>query len=82
VENATPQDFDNFYDPERNKNMFVYAAYLKPGIHKFTIYCPISKRAFCKTIMVDVNTKDYWPEYPTQFKKKRQKLILNVWRKS
>ena len=67
VENATPKDFDNFYDEDLNKNMFVYAAYLVPGIHKFVIYCPISKRAFCKTIMVDVNTKDYYPEYPSQF---------------
>ena len=81
VENATPQDFENFNDETKNKNMFVYATYLVPGIHKFVIYCPISKRAFCKTIMVDVNTKDQYPEYPTQFKTKRRKLIMNVWRK-
>ena len=54
--------------------MFIYATYLTPGIHKFVIYCPISKRAFCKTIMVDVNTKFQYPEYPTQFKAKRRKL--------
>ena len=82
VENATSQDFENFRDEDLNKNMFVYAAYLVPGIHKFVIYCPISKRAFCKTIMVDVNTKDQYPEYPQYFQKKRQKLIMNVWRKS
>ena len=83
IENATPQDFTNFYSDDKNKNLFVYAAYLTPGIHKFVIYCPVSKRAFCKTIMVDVNTKDFHPEYPSQFKNsQRQKLILNVWRKA
>jgi hypothetical protein len=80
VENATPKDFDNFSNPDMNKNLFVYAAYLVPGIHKFVIYCPISKRAFCKTIMVDVNTKDYYPEYPSWNKNNRPRLILNVWR--
>ena len=80
MENATTQDFENFSD--ESKNMFIYATYLTPGIHKFVIYCPISKRAFCKTIMVDVNTKFQYPEYPTQFKAKRRKLIMNVWRKA
>jgi hypothetical protein len=65
VENATTQDFEGFYDETRNKNMFVYATYLAPGIHKFVIYCPVSRRAFCKTLMVDVNTKDFYPEFPT-----------------
>jgi hypothetical protein len=60
VENATNNDFDNFADPEHvnKKNMFVYANYLVPGIHKFVIYCPISQRAFCKTILVDTNLKE------------------------
>ena len=66
MENATSKDFDNFADPEfiNRANMFVYANYLVPGIHKFVIYCPISKRAFCKTILVDTNTKEQYPEYP------------------
>ena len=60
VENASSKDFDNFADPEflNRTNMFVYANYLVPGVHKFVIYCPISKRAFCKTILIDTNTKE------------------------
>ena len=27
---------------------FVYAAILPPGLHQFLIYCPKTKRAFCK----------------------------------
>jgi hypothetical protein len=64
VENATLQDFADFQDEAKNKNIFVYATYLPPGIHKFAIYCPISKKAFCKTMMVDVNTKEFYPEFP------------------
>ena len=48
--------------------MFVYANYLKPGIHKFLIYCPVNKRAFVKTILVDLNTSDFYPEYPVRIK--------------
>ena len=29
-----------------------------------------------------VNTKFQYPEYPNQFKAKRKKLIMNVWRKA
>jgi hypothetical protein len=59
-ENASNDDFLNFADPEyvNRKNVFIYANYLTPGMHKFVIYCPLSKRAFCKTILVDVNTKE------------------------
>jgi hypothetical protein len=32
-------------------------------------------------MIVDVNTKDFYPEYPQQFVAKRRKLIMNVWRK-
>ena len=32
-------------------------------------------------MMVDVNTKDFYPEFPTPFKVKRRKLIMNMWRK-
>ena len=80
--NATAQDFENFRDPVKKKDMFVYAAYLEPGMHKFVIYCPLSRRAYCKTMVVDVNTKDYYPEYPKQFVGKRRKLVMNMWRKS
>jgi len=31
IENATPQDFEGFYDETKNKNLFVYASYLAPG---------------------------------------------------
>jgi hypothetical protein len=81
-ENASSEDFENFADPEyiNRKNVFIYANYLVPGMHKFVIYCPFSKRAFCKTILVDTNTKEQYPEYPIQLKVPRKKLIMNVWR--
>ena len=60
--------------------MFIYANYLPPGIHKYLIYCPVNKRAFVKTMFVDVNTKDFYPEYPIRIPVPRKKLILNVWR--
>ena len=68
VENANNKDFDVNFQKENNKDMFVYANYLKPGIHKFLIYCPINKRAFVKTILVDLNTSDFYPEYPVRIK--------------
>jgi len=42
VENADDKDFQNFIRGKDKKNMFVYANWLKPGLHKFLIYCPTS----------------------------------------
>ena len=42
VENAEEHDFQNFIRKKGQKDMFVYANYLKPGLHRFLIYCPIS----------------------------------------
>ena len=59
--------------------MFVYANWLKPGLHKFLIYCPTSQRLFVKSMLINTNKKDFYPELPEQLKKPRKKLILNVW---
>ena len=45
-------------------SLYVYAAYLPPGLHGFLIYCPVTKRVFCKDIVVNLNTKDMFPEFP------------------
>lgn len=61
VENAS--DFKDLRGPT-NKDFYIYANYLKPGKHKFLIYCPHSNRAFIKTILVGINTQDFYPEFP------------------
>ena len=40
---------------EENKGIYVYAAFLKPGLHKFVIFDPVNQRAFCKEIVIDLN---------------------------
>lgn len=68
---------------------FVYAAYLQPGLHQFLIYCPKTKRAFCKDIVIDLNSCDSFPEYPEPCRilrgEKRdtsqRPTRCNVWRK-
>ena len=82
VENMTQDDFYEWQEGKNKKDIYIYAAYLPSGQHKFLIYCPISKRAFVKTIYVGINTKDFYPEWPVQIKIPRKKLILNVWRNS
>ena len=45
------------------------------------IYDPDSRRAFTKDIIVGMNHKDFYPEYPIlQDPVKRQKVVQNVWR--
>ena len=80
VENLKEKDFDVWNLNQSKKDIYIYANYLPPGEHKFLIYCPVSKRAFVKTIYVGLNTKDFYPEWPIQLKVPRKKLILNVWR--
>ena len=41
--------------PDPECTTFVYSAYLKPGLHQFIIYCPVTKRAFVKDIIIDLN---------------------------
>jgi hypothetical protein len=61
VENAS--DFKDLRGPSA-KDFYVYANYLKPGRHKFLIYCRQSNRAFVKSILVGINTQDFYPEFP------------------
>lgn len=66
---------------QRNNEVFVYAAHLKPGLHQFVIYDPASKRAFCKEFVLDLNDNlmDF-PELPdTMGIKKKAKKIPDVW---
>jgi len=60
------QKFDEFGRPVETSDCtnYVYAAYLPPGRHQFIIYCPLTKKAFCKDIIVDLNQFDLYPEYP------------------
>ena len=43
---------------------YVYTAIVPPGHHTFLIYDPVHKRAFCKDILVKLNTLDLYPEFP------------------
>lgn len=66
---------------EFNKDFYVYANYLAPGRHKFLIYCPQSERAFVKTVVIGLNTKEFYPELPRLISTgTKKKLVQNVWR--
>ena len=45
---------------------FVYAAYLPPGLHQFLIYDPVTKKAYVKDIILDLNASEFYPEFPGQ----------------
>jgi len=62
---------------------FIYAAYLPPGLHQFIIYCPITKRVYCKDLIVDLSHADLYPEFPSNTKHPKNKRKItkrNVWR--
>ena len=72
--------------PDAACTTFVYAAYLPPGLHQFIIYCPVTRRAFCKDVVIDLSASDFYPEFPRQLKEPvgeepPPKLTrINVWR--
>jgi len=76
-------------DKGKECDTFIYAAYLPPGLHQFVIYCPHTKRAFCKDLIVDLNHIDPYPEFPKnkhyfrpdEPNAKPKKTRCNVWRK-
>jgi hypothetical protein len=43
---------------------YVYANFLPPGQHKFLIYSPRTGRAYVKSMLVHLNTKEHYPERP------------------
>ena len=64
------------------EEIYVYAAFLPPGLHKCLIYEPESGRAFTKSFLVDLNDFDFYPELPEQAGTgKRKKPVPDVWRK-
>ena len=49
----------------RDKDYFIFSAYLKPGYHQLLIYDPQLERAFCKDFVLNLNQRgDIFPEYP------------------
>lgn len=40
---------------EQPPGIYTYACILPPGYHQFIIYDPISQRAFCKEMVIDLN---------------------------
>ena len=82
--NKKPKD-----DGYKQCNTFIYAAYLPPGLHQFIIYCPVTKRVFCKDIIINLNSFDDYCDHP----QKHQPVIpagepppvkktrANVWRR-
>lgn len=62
IDDLTPKD--------KECTTFIYAAYLPPGMHQFIIYCPKTKRAFCKDVVVDLNECEPFPEFPAAWKPK------------
>ena len=70
--------------PAAQPMTFVYAAYLPPGRHQLLIYCPVTKRAFCQSVVIDLDARDLYPEFPQRLKKEKKKVKVtraNVWRK-
>jgi hypothetical protein len=55
-------------------------------MHSFLIYDNVTEKAYCKDIIVDLNTSDPYPEYPQknieqQDEVQQKKTRANVWRK-
>ena len=69
----------NFSKSIEDREFFIYATFLPPGYHQMLIYDPESRRAFCKDIIVGMNHKDFYPEYPIlQDPVKHTKVVQNV----
>lgn len=73
--------YDSLEKSDAVCSTYAYAAHLPPGLHSFLIYCPKTKRLFCKEVFVDLASSHYFPEYPRQrMPKKQPKSNSNVWR--
>jgi len=71
----------NFNINQANKDWFVYTCLLNPGYHKLLIYDPQLEMAFVKDFVVNLNTKDVYPEYPTRESTiKKSEKAPNIWR--
>ena len=71
----------NFNDKDdmKESDIYVYAAFLKPGYHQLLIYDPLLEKAFCKDFMLNINTRqDIFPEYPVIRGMKQKRRIKNV----
>jgi hypothetical protein len=54
----------NFSESIEDRDYFIYSTFLAPGYHQIVIYDPDTRRAYCKDIIVGMNHKDFYPEYP------------------
>ena len=71
----------NFENSLSNKDLFVYTCYLPPGYHKVLIYDPQIERAFVKDFVVNLNSRDVFPEYPIKVNlTKESEKAPNIWR--
>ena len=71
----------NFKKAISQLNYFVYAAFLPPGYHQLIIFDPEEQRAFAKDVIVGMNHKDFYPEFPIlQDPIINTKTVQNVWR--
>ena len=71
----------DFTTIQKNKDTYIYAAFLSPGYHQLLIYDPLLERAFCKDFMVNLNLReDLFPEYPILPGARVKKRVQNVWR--
>ena len=77
VKNINLPDFSNEL---RDKDVYMFAASLKPGYHQLLIYDPQLERAFCKDFVVNLNQRGVFPEFPSADPEVKKKRIANVWR--
>jgi hypothetical protein len=45
------------YGKEEAPGTYTFACILPPGYHQFIIYDPVSQRAFCKEMVIDLNNQ-------------------------
>ena len=52
------------YFDEDTFSLFIFAEFMQPGFHQKLNYCPQSDTFWLANFLVDLNTKDFYPEFP------------------
>jgi hypothetical protein len=67
-------------DADDSRNMFVFPAYLRPGLHQFVIWDPVKHKAYVKELVLDLhNEAVQCPELPKAKESTEEYATKNVW---
>lgn len=55
------------YFDEAAFSSFVFAEFMPPGLHQKLIHCPQTDTFWIAHFLVDLNTKDFYPEFPQMY---------------